>query len=292
MSFDHLAVAHRPNVYFWDVECLAVRAHGALGPSAFNDLAVSLEQRLDADDGVDCADKRECEGCYTLMANMATAPRKRRILRDDTVGVAQREQPVEVLDSEGLVCPPHDIDVGHIPSLPSAAEVLVAEVSSGCMELSRALPADRLAIGQILVRLLHRFRTDLFAAGESEGRFLDLRFVHLQVWGNVGIEGIRLTALADRANLGLPACSELVNELQEGGYLERRPDPRDGRAKLIFPTPKGREVLDTAGRIVADLEQRWRQHLPTGDFDAACRTLNDLLLALDDEQADVDKTAP
>jgi hypothetical protein len=61
---------------------------------------------------------------------------------------------------------------------------------------------------------------------------------------------------------------------------------------LIFPTPKGREVLDTAGRLVADLEQRWRQHLPTGDFDAACRTLNDLLLALDDEQADVDKTAP
>ena len=159
------------------------------------------------------------------------------------------------------------------------------------MQKSSALPTDRLAVGQILVRLLHRFRTDLFEAGENEGRFLDLRFAHLQVWGNVGIEGIRLTALADRANLGLPACSELVNELQEGGYLERRPDPRDGRAKLIFPTPKGREVLEMAGRLVADLEDRWRQRLPRGDFDAACRTLNDLLVVLDAEQADADDTA-
>lgn len=159
------------------------------------------------------------------------------------------------------------------------------------MGKSRALPTDRLAVGQILVRLLHRFRVELFEAGEEEGRFLDLRFAHLHVWGNVGIDGIRLTALADRANLGLPACSELVNELQESGYLERRPDPCDGRAKLIFPTPKGREVLDTAGRFVADLEERWRQRLPKGDFDAACRTFNDLLVVLDVEQASEDKTA-
>jgi DNA-binding MarR family transcriptional regulator len=155
------------------------------------------------------------------------------------------------------------------------------------MALSRGLPSDRLAIGQILVRLLHRFRTELFAEGEKEGRFLDIRFAHLQVWGNVGINGIRLTELADRANLGLPACSELVNELQDAGYLERRPDPSDGRAKLIFPTPKGRQVLAMAGRLVADLEQRWRERLPAGDFDAACRTLNDLLMSLDADQTEV-----
>ena len=144
---------------------------------------------------------------------------------------------------------------------------------------------DRLAVGQILVRLLHEFRSELFAHAQADGNFLDIRFPHLHVWGNVGIDGIRLTDLAARAQLSLAACSELLDELQHLGYLERRPDPSDGRAKLIFPTIKGREVLDGAGQAVADLEQRWRKKLPRGDFDRACRTLHQLLTTLDSERS-------
>ena len=149
---------------------------------------------------------------------------------------------------------------------------------------SPELPTDRLAVGQLLVRLLYRFRTELFAAGQAEGleeRFPGLRFPHNQIWGNVGVTGIRLTALADRANLSLAACSELVNDLEALGYLERRPDHTDGRAKLIYPTAKGRELLDEAGHEVARLEARWRAHLPRGAFDTACRTLDELLHSLD-----------
>ena len=151
------------------------------------------------------------------------------------------------------------------------------------MATSRGLPRDRLAIGQILGRLLHQFRTELFARAQADGQFLDIRFPHLQVWGNIGIDGIRLTDLAGKAQLSLAACSELVDELQHLGYLERRPDPSDGRAKLIFPTRNGRKVLDTAGQAVAELEQRWRKKLPRGDFDIACRTLHELLAALENE---------
>jgi len=102
-------------------------------------------------------------------------------------------------------------------------------------------------------------------------------------WGNIGTEGIRLTDLAATAQLSLAACSELVDELQGLGYLERQPDPSDGRAKLIFPTAKGREVLDAAGKAVADLEQRWRERLPPGTFDRACHTFNDLIGAFANE---------
>ncbi len=151
------------------------------------------------------------------------------------------------------------------------------------MTPSSKLPVDRLAIGQILGRLLFQFRSELFDSGEADGRFRDIRFTHLQVWGNIGIEGIRLTDLAAKAHLSLAACSELVDELQELGYLERRPDPSDGRAKLLFPTVKGREVLDAAGLAVADLEQRWREQLPPGTFDRACHSFNDLISALASE---------
>lgn len=143
------------------------------------------------------------------------------------------------------------------------------------------LPTDRLAVGQLLTRLLHEFRVAMFDA-EAAGGFPDVRFVHLQVWGNVGVDGIRLTTLADRANLSLAACSELVNELQSLGYLERRPDPTDGRAKLIHPTAKGLRLLDAAGGRVAEIEADWRARLPRGEFDRACRALDALLASLAD----------
>lgn len=144
---------------------------------------------------------------------------------------------------------------------------------------SPQLPSDRLAVGQLLVRLLHEFRQALFASVDGT-EFADLRFAHNQIWGNVGIEGIRLTDLAHRANLSLAACSELVNELQTLGYLDRRPDPTDGRAKLIFPTARGRALLDAAGVRVAELEAEWRSRLPEGEFDRACRALDRLLAGL------------
>ncbi len=149
------------------------------------------------------------------------------------------------------------------------------------MPKSRGLPTDRLAIGQLLGRLLHQFRVELFARAAEDERFQDIRFPHLQIWGNVGIEGIRLTELAAKAQLSLAACSELVDELQNLGYLLRRPDPSDGRAKLIFPTTRGRDVLDAAGQAVAEMETRWRQKLPSGVFDTACKTLDELLVALE-----------
>lgn len=144
------------------------------------------------------------------------------------------------------------------------------------MATSRDLPTDRLAIGQLLVRTLREFRRELFAPA-AQGGYPDLREPHLQIFGNLSIEGIRLTELAARAQLSLAATSELVNDLQALGYLERRPDPTDGRAKLIHPTARGRRALNDAGDRVADVEQRWAALVGQRRFNSAARTLQDLL---------------
>ena len=144
------------------------------------------------------------------------------------------------------------------------------------MPTSRDLPADRLAIGQLLARLLREFRAELSAPAAEHG-YADMRQPHLHIFGNVGIDGIRLTDLAARAQLSLATTSELVSELQQLGYLERRPDPHDQRAKLIFPTRRGRQALDDAGDKVAEIEEHWRELLSPGRFDAMCRTMQDLL---------------
>jgi DNA-binding MarR family transcriptional regulator len=148
------------------------------------------------------------------------------------------------------------------------------------MAESRDSAPDRLAIGQLLVRLLREFRDDL-AAPRADAGYGDVREPHFQIFGNIRMGGIRLTELADRAQLSLAATSEFVTELQQLGYLERRPDPADGRAKLIFPTPRGRQALDDAGDRVAEIEHSWSTLVGRTQFDQACCILQDLLDQLD-----------
>ncbi|GAA4159779.1 hypothetical protein GCM10022251_36690 [Phytohabitans flavus] len=147
------------------------------------------------------------------------------------------------------------------------------------MPTSSDLPADRAAIGQLLVRLLRQFRAEVFSPAGEAG-YGDLREPHLQIFGNI-YGGARLTELAARAQLSLAATSELVNDLQRLGYLERQPDPQDGRAKLIVPTARGRAALAAAGDRVAEIEERWGELIGPERFATACRALQDLLDALE-----------
>lgn len=152
------------------------------------------------------------------------------------------------------------------------------------MPKSSDLPVDRLAIGQLLVRLLRLFRDDLAAPAEEPG-YSDVREPHYQIFGNIRMGGIRLTELASRAQLSLAATSELVNDLAALGYLTRRPDPVDGRAKLIDLTPRGQGLLADAGDRVADIEQRWSAAVGAPNFAHMCATMQRLLDDLDPEQA-------
>ncbi|GAA1894129.1 MarR family winged helix-turn-helix transcriptional regulator [Asanoa iriomotensis] len=144
---------------------------------------------------------------------------------------------------------------------------------------SSDLPTDRAAVGQLLVRLLRQFRTEMFEPAAASG-YRDLREPHLQIFGNI-YGGARLTELAARAQLSLAATSELVNDLQRLGYLERQPDPQDGRAKLIVPTARGRAALADAGDRVAEIERHWADLIGDRRFTAMTRALQDLLDALE-----------
>jgi DNA-binding MarR family transcriptional regulator len=145
---------------------------------------------------------------------------------------------------------------------------------------SRDPALERLAIGQLLVRLLREFRDDL-AAPRADAGYGDVREPHFQIFGNIRMGGIRLTELADRAQLSLAATSELVNDLADLGYLTRRPDPADGRAKLIDLTQRGRDLMADAGSRVADIERRWSAVAGERNFNQMCRTMQRLLDELD-----------
>ena len=64
------------------------------------------------------------------------------------------------------------------------------------------------------------------------------------------------TDLARGANMTPQAMGELVDELEGLGYVVRRPDPTDRRAKLIVLTERGQECIAAGLATIDGLEQR------------------------------------
>src|SRR6187401_2772140 len=50
------------------------------------------------------------------------------------------------------------------------------------------------------------------------------------------------------------AASQLLDAMELGGYVQRRDDPEDARAKLVALTPRGRAFLGTVEKIYGELE--------------------------------------
>lgn len=77
---------------------------------------------------------------------------------------------------------------------------------------------------------------------------------HSAVFAQISREGSRLTDLARGANMTPQSMAEIVAELVELGYVERRPDPTDGRAKLIVLTRRGHAAVDAGETTIRGLE--------------------------------------
>ena len=93
-----------------------------------------------------------------------------------------------------------------------------------------------------------------FVAGAG---FSDLRPSHGNVLEPLSyIDGQRLNELASRAGMTPQSMGELVDDLEKRGYVERRADPADRRAKRVHLTEKGRSTRAAAAQAVTDMEAR------------------------------------
>jgi DNA-binding MarR family transcriptional regulator len=142
-------------------------------------------------------------------------------------------------------------------------------------------PLERLPVGQLLANLVRLFRAELAERGESSSGVEGIRPAHLQVFGVIKAEGTRLTDLAGWADMSLSAMAELVDGLEQLGYVERRPDPRDGRAKLVRLTDSGWRAMHEGRRLITQIEGDWGEALGPDRFASLCSELQALLDLLD-----------
>jgi DNA-binding MarR family transcriptional regulator len=115
---------------------------------------------------------------------------------------------------------------------------------------------------QPLIRLLDvafdDFSDELAKRVEAAG-FTDIRPGHGCVFGTIDPEGSRLTDLAERANMTKQSVGEATSDLEQRGYVERVPDPEDGRAKIIRLTERGREAQAIGRRLIDEGEREWAE---------------------------------
>jgi DNA-binding MarR family transcriptional regulator len=105
--------------------------------------------------------------------------------------------------------------------------------------------------------------------------------------GHIPRNGTRQSALIERAATSKQAVQQLLDGLEAEGVIERLPDPRDGRGKLVRYTSKGLDALRDGDRIKLEIERDYIVRIGERRFAA----LMDALRALDAGWGDGPETA-
>ena len=106
----------------------------------------------------------------------------------------------------------------------------------------------------VLMRESFRTMNEQVIAQLAERGHGEVRYAHGNVFQYLDDAGTRVSVLAQRAGMTKQSMAQLVEHLEAHGYVERVPDPGDGRAKLVRTTPRGQEVFAVVREVVGEIE--------------------------------------
>lgn len=89
------------------------------------------------------------------------------------------------------------------------------------------------------------------------------------------------TELARRKMMTSGGMTAALDRLERRGLIERVPNPADRRGSLVQLTDEGREAIEAAVDLQADVERRLLDPLTTKEVEQLTKLLRKLLLAVD-----------
>jgi DNA-binding MarR family transcriptional regulator len=137
--------------------------------------------------------------------------------------------------------------------------------------------AGRGDLGFLLAKATQRWN-ELLAERFAAAGYADIR----PSYGSVLLplfeeDGLRLGELARRARLSKQTMTELVRRLEHDGLVERRADPSDGRASLVYLTSRTRAFEPVAAEVLAELDLLVRRRLDDEGVETLKAALTELL---------------
>ncbi len=111
--------------------------------------------------------------------------------------------------------------------------------------------------------------------------FPEVREGWLSILRFVENDGIRSIDLAKKLNVSKQAANRMVMELEGVGYLKRKPDPTDQRARAIYLTRKGYQAWLIGLSAMEKLESQLEQELGERTLQAMNQGCTGLLATLE-----------
>jgi DNA-binding MarR family transcriptional regulator len=135
----------------------------------------------------------------------------------------------------------------------------------------------------LLLRLLHQHHAHEVDAALRAAGFDGIRPPHANVFPFIPEEGIQVSELARVARVRKQTMAQAVEQLEGLGYVERRDDPQDRRARRVFLTQRGKAVRPVGAGAGRAVEEHWAQLTSPEDIEALRALLVRLLAALDEQ---------
>ncbi|TDU82197.1 MarR family transcriptional regulator [Kribbella voronezhensis] len=96
----------------------------------------------------------------------------------------------------------------------------------------------------------------------------------------LGATPMTISALAERLEISKQGAGQIVDDMERRGFVVRRPDPTDGRARLLHLSERGEAALAAARKFHQAYERRLRKT----HGDAAIDAVRTVLTAMTSEE--------
>ena len=146
-----------------------------------------------------------------------------------------------------------------------------------------ALPSRKPMIG-VVARVHRELRADMLREAHRRGH-THITPGHSDVFATLPLGGARASDMAANAGITRQSMGEIIRELVALGLLEMRPDPTDGRAKIVTFSPQGLKFTQEAMQHIIDLEQRFVDEFGAEDYETARRVLEGMVALVDSDTA-------
>jgi len=117
---------------------------------------------------------------------------------------------------------------------------------------ARTQPVD---LGILLGVAFQEFVRDLHVAHAAAG-FADLGRSDGFVFRSLDLRPMTVSELARHLEITKQGAAQIIDDMEQRGYVERQPDPDDRRARLVRLSPRGEQALANARRFHRDYERR------------------------------------
>jgi DNA-binding MarR family transcriptional regulator len=120
----------------------------------------------------------------------------------------------------------------------------------------------------------HEMLARIHAAGHPE-----VTSAMVALFRSAGVDRRRPGEIAVTARLSKQATNDMLRELERLGYVERHPDPSDGRARIIRLTSRGKALDAAVWSAGREAEQAWRVRFGDEQWTTFNGVLDELIAA-------------